>query len=401
MRIHKSMSLPIVAFALAAAAPAQIVYGTDAPSDDENFRLDIVAMSSAGPLFTGQECYGLADDDTNMLLYMSEEGMVFSHGYGSVLTPALAVAPVDPGNMNAIRCEALAHAGGILYGVEEFGAAGEEGIYSIDLVTGDATPVHIYTNADLDIGGLDADPSSGLFYGSSDAAAARGVTELDIMLITETIISPYPGTLSDIDGLAVNPGTEVYLIQDEPQPIDVFDLGTLMYTGQLPNAVAGARVFSAGTFSTVIADPRSMIGNAFCGPAVPNSTGASGTIAAFGSDTAADNDVTLRATNLPPNSNGFFIVSQGTFVVGQAGGGVGTLCIGSTAMGRYDQMVQNSGDGGEVAMDIDLTSTPLQPGGPVAIMAGEQWFWQYWHRDMDATGAPTSNFTDAWVIPFN
>ena len=143
------------------------------------------------------------------------------------------------------------------------------------------------------------------------------------------------------------------------------------------------------------------IGTSICSPAVANSTGQPGVISVAGSATAADNDLTLFGSQLPMNSNGFFFTSRETNLVVMPGGSVGNICIASFAIGRYDGNILNSGMSGEVNLALDLASTPLQPGGPVSIMAGETWYWQYWYRDTVVGGGAGSNFTDAIGITFN
>jgi len=76
------------------------------------------------------------------------------------------------------------------------------------------------------------------------------------------------------------------------------------------------------------------IGTSYCGPAVNNSTGNPGVITATGSAIAANNDVTLRASSLPNNSNGFFLTSTNQGFVANPGGSSGNLCLGSS-IGRY------------------------------------------------------------------
>ncbi len=399
MRITTALVLPSLGLSFCALAPAQIVYGTDAPSDDENFLLDLTTTVSTGPLFTGQEVYGLADDDTNMLLYMSEEGRVYSWSYGSAAIPALVISPIDPVTGNAVRCEGLAFHNGTLYGVDEFGAAGQEGIYSFDLVTGAATPELIYTNTLLDIGGLDVHPATGLFYGGSDTAAPnRGIVQLDITANIETIIAPYVGTYSDIDGTAVSPTGTIYLIQDEPLPIDVFDLATLTYTGTLPTAVAAARVFSAGTWSDVLGGSTG-IGTNYC-TAVANSTGSAASMSASGSGSVAANNLVLVASGLPQNAFGFFLTSRTQGFVANPGGSQGNLCLGGS-IGRYvgPGQVQNSGAAGAISLAVDLTQHPT-PTGFVSVQVGETWNFTAWYRD-SVGGSATSNFADGYTIVFN
>jgi len=136
------------------------------------------------------------------------------------------------------------------------------------------------------------------------------------------------------------------------------------------------------------------IGTRYCDPAVANSSGLPGEIAALGSDAVASNNVTLHATQLPTSKFGYFLTSQTQgFVVGP-GGSQGNLCLGGT-IGRYVQDVDNSGPAGELLLQIDLTD---MPGPTSSVSSGETWNFQCWFRDMNPN--TTSNFTDGVSITF-
>ena len=79
--------------------------------------------------------------------------------------------------------------------------------------------------------------------------------------------------------------------------------------------------------------PTGGLGINYCS-ANPNSTGATGSISATGSDQAGLNDLTLTAGDLPTNSFGFFLASQTQSQVANPGGSAGNLCLGG-AIGRY------------------------------------------------------------------
>ena len=133
-----------------------------------------------------------------------------------------------------------------------------------------------------------------------------------------------------------------------------------------------------------------------------NSVGSGARVCAVGSDVALDDDVTLDVTALPLNSMGYFIVSQDTLVVTNPGGSAGNICIASYSIGRYAMSVLNSGMTGAVSFSPALT--PIAMGGGsanFAAMSGDTVNWQYWYRDTDGMGMPTSNFSDAVGIGFN
>lgn len=133
--------------------------------------------------------------------------------------------------------------------------------------------------------------------------------------------------------------------------------------------------------------------------AAPNSTGSSGVLNATGSFVASANDVTLNVSSLPPNTFGFFVTSQTQGLTVGPAGSAGNLCLGG-AIGRYTRpgQILNGGAAGAFSMALDLTQTP-SPSGPVAVLAGETWNFQAWHRDT-LGGQATSNFTNGFRIDF-
>ena len=141
------------------------------------------------------------------------------------------------------------------------------------------------------------------------------------------------------------------------------------------------------------------LGTNYCGPAVANSTGQPGVIAAIGSLVVATNQFSLRANGLPQNQFGIFITSLTQGFIPMPGNSMGNICLGG-AIGRYNGpgQVQSSGGNGSIEIMADLTATP-SPSGPVAVSAGETRNFQAWYRDL-VGGAPTSNFTDATTVVF-
>ncbi len=138
------------------------------------------------------------------------------------------------------------------------------------------------------------------------------------------------------------------------------------------------------------------LGTPFCSPAVANSTGVPARIGAAGHAVAGGLPLTLRATDLPTHSFGYFLGSQTTAHVPMAGGSMGTLCLGGN-LGRFDAQIVNSGGGGSFQIDVDTTNIPGLP--PSAVQPGETWTFQAWFRD--ANPSVTSNFTDAVQVVFS
>ncbi|MCP3917000.1 MAG: hypothetical protein GY711_15735, partial [bacterium] len=135
-----------------------------------------------------------------------------------------------------------------------------------------------------------------------------------------------------------------------------------------------------------------------------NSTGSAGVMSANGSVLLADNDVTLTASNLPPNESGYFLAGPGQGVI-SPGASLGNFCLAGgnpEHLGRYDGDVFDSGAAGTGSLTIDVDAVPIAGDntgtpGPFerALLPGETWNFQCWFRDSEA-----NNFTDAISILF-
>ena len=148
-----------------------------------------------------------------------------------------------------------------------------------------------------------------------------------------------------------------------------------------------------GTGNVNCAGEANQIGQAICSPAVANSTGASARIDAFGSLVAADNDVRLRASDLPAASFGYFLASRSSVLVQHPGGSQGTLCLGAPH-GRLRLQAGPADGAGQLDAVLDLLEIPEL--GPVA--GGESWLFQCWYRDRNPQA--TTNFSDALELSF-
>lgn len=158
---------------------------------------------------------------------------------------------------------------------------------------------------------------------------------------------------------------------------------------------AGATLFETFNGIQILEGAPQGLGVNYCSP-VPNSTGAAGRISAAGSATAAANDFTLFARDLPPGQFGIFLAAFATDAM-PVGGGV--LCLGGP-IGRFNlpgQILQADGLG-RFQLDVDLGLVPT-PSAFVQLGAGDTAYFQVWHRDGLPT-APSSNFTDGVRVDF-
>lgn len=167
-------------------------------------------------------------------------------------------------------------------------------------------------------------------------------------------------------------------------------------TGDLQASVTSATgdIGSPGRFITATCQDLTF-GETYCS-SNPNSTGLIGELSAFGNPVAAVNDFSLIGTNLPPNEFGFFVVSRTQGLMNLPSGNQGVLCLGGS-IGRLLGSIAMSSGSGELTGSLNLLSVPE---GPMlsAVMPGETWNFQLWHRDDNPTA--TSNFTEAIEVVF-
>jgi hypothetical protein len=210
---------------------------------------------------------------------------------------------------------------------------------------------------------------------------------------------------TDIDtGLFVD---QSLLIQEGVSMVNGDVIDTIAATDQTFAMSDSGRYVIVELFSINSADPtlngayiydlNTTLGTPFCSPANANSTGNPAVISATGSDVVADNDLTLRATSLPPNAFAYFIASRTQGLPTMPPGSQGIICLAGSVGRAVGGSVLNSGAAGVVSTAADLNAMP-QPLGPVMVMQGESWSFQCWFRDV---GMPaTSNFTDGLEITF-
>ena len=138
------------------------------------------------------------------------------------------------------------------------------------------------------------------------------------------------------------------------------------------------------------------LGETGCTASAPNSTGLPGTLVLRGSNTIAEGAMELEASNLPPQSFGFFIASSAAGFAARPGGSQGDLCLGGS-IGRFvgPGQIQQASASGQITLTVGPGSLP-SPLGPVSPPPGERWYFQAWHRD--ANPGPASNFTGSATV---
>jgi len=153
------------------------------------------------------------------------------------------------------------------------------------------------------------------------------------------------------------------------------------------------------THAEAFGDGSGPIGSQFCFGPVFSFTGG---MSAFGSETVADNNVTLTALGLPTNAMGYFLVGETQGFVANPAGSQGDLCLGGK-LGRFNRasQIRNSGSAGQYSLTLDLNDFPMNP--TQSVFAGETWHFQSWYRLPAgvAGGNSDSDFTTAISITFN
>jgi hypothetical protein len=180
-------------------------------------------------------------------------------------------------------------------------------------------------------------------------------------------------------------------------------LTVMRYNGNTSSLTAGgimddfrlySRCISAAEIAHWYAHGDHAIGTSYCDPAVVNSTGSSGVLAASGSTIVDLNGFRLSASSLPLNSFGYYLTSLTRDFVPMAGGSTGTLCLGGNVGRAVGGVIVNSGATGTTSVVGDLTMQP-QPLGNVAVVPCQTWHYQYWYRDIG-----TSNLTNGVSVMF-
>jgi len=127
--------------------------------------------------------------------------------------------------------------------------------------------------------------------------------------------------------------------------------------------------------------------------ATDNSSGGPASISATGSTMVADMDLSLLATDLPPNRFGYFLMSQVAGFIPLFGNSQGNLCLGSPLV-RFAANGALSSPTGELALTLDFMNLPNLS----VFSPGDQWHFQCWFRDVNPTN--TSNTTDGGKVRF-
>ncbi|MEM9378512.1 MAG: hypothetical protein AAGB93_01090 [Planctomycetota bacterium] len=191
---------------------------------------------------------------------------------------------------------------------------------------------------------------------------------------------------------AIIKGDEVFLRMGDP----VVGGGSVTDLSDFPSAfhasengeflIAIAQVNGSTTSLLYVQDG---LGEAYCA-AENNSTGFPSVTTAEGVGLVSANSLRLVTTDAPAGSFGYYISSLTPGNTLGAGGSSGRICV-SGSVGRHIDGVAQVEPDGTFRYSPDLTSMPTSPN--VAVMVGDTWHFQFWHRDAGAMGTATSNFS--------
>lgn len=222
-----------------------------------------------------------------------------------------------------------------------------------------------------------------------EIAGSGGLRTPALFVDDKMLISQGDDVDWDGDG-TIDPGYSLIRFSDSPNSLTIDPNGVAYFLATVVTPTGSEE----GYFRM---SSRTPIGTNFCA-ALPNSTGAAGSIGATGSTSIADNDVVLTASNLPAGTFGIFIVSSDPAPMPMPLG-AGSLCL-SGAIGRYAMpgQVFAVDPGGNGSLTIDISSIP-QASQTIAAAPGDSWSFQAWHRDT-VGGLPDANLTNGLEISF-
>jgi uncharacterized repeat protein (TIGR01451 family) len=274
---------------------------------------------------------GLAANDSARTLYFITGTQLWSVSYDAPRTPTL-VASLSGAITSASGGLAWVPSEGLLY------ATTTSSLYTINPTTGVTTLVRSFGAGDF--GGLDYNADDGKLYMSNDSTSTtggltgRGIYTLSPPYATGTLveIADYPGTETDIDGLAVG-GGNVYLSRDlNNNLLYIYSLASGTYTGPItrPGGTTTSRVFCGATYAPGLGvlPPGANVGVAIADPAdctvpVEGTANYTITVSNVGPDAATGTTLTLT---IPANADLLSSSPSGTLV-----GNTLTISLGSIA----------------------------------------------------------------------
>lgn len=228
------------------------------PNDTEN-GIVLINLETSEVVFNAPmaQVWGAAADPLNRQVFFSvasnslgslggDELFVLSYDGGKPVSLGVILNPVG----EPLRMDGLAVSGDNLFAALDGqpGGGDPDGLYLIDIENRSSSLVMPLTG----IGGLDSDPESGRLFGADDDLGQ--LVEIDPVQQKIIVLTDYPAKTGDFDALAALPGL-VFLIADEDQLIEVYDLEAQAYQASLPAAFLTPDTFAGATIAFEIELP--------------------------------------------------------------------------------------------------------------------------------------------------
>lgn len=135
-----------------------------------------------------------------------------------------------------------------------------------------------------------------------------------------------------------------------------------------------------------------------CSPAEPNATGQTAALTLTGAPIAGQ-FFGIQVQGLEAGGMlGYLLVGSETVSPITVGGSPSPLCLGGN-LGRFTAQVQVADSAGVQQFVVETSGLPLAVGAG-GILTGETWTFQSWYSDVDPSGLPRSNFSDALAVTF-
>lgn len=200
--------------ALAGTADAQLLVGNDDFGSGVTNAWNVDPSDASASALWGDgnpEVWGMTYDPGSNNVYVSDGTELYGGLFGGG-APSFIADITDPTTGDLLSMTGMAWASGALYGSR---TVGDEGIYKIDVATGEANLILGVDPLDYDFGGLAFNPMDGLFYGTNDdTSLASGLYSIDVFGGGGiNLVTPYPAGENDIDGLAIGNGV-AYLVEE-------------------------------------------------------------------------------------------------------------------------------------------------------------------------------------------
>jgi len=264
MRFKLVSALGIIA--MAASTQATVLVGNDQTTNPAIWAIDETGMNPPTNLLTGTNAtaWGMAYDQNSQTLYWNNAGTLMSAPYVSgqgSLTPSVIGSMSDASGSMNVTGMAFDTTSNTLYGYRSVSATG---FYSISTANAFCTAANLFGNSDF--GGFDYNPADGFFYGLNDNPSTtlipgRGLYRISGVGATLSFakLADYPGTDTDIDGLAAGPST-LYLVNDVPaQGLPTYSLTSSAYGATLTSPFTATNgIFSAGAYVPNIPEPTTL-----------------------------------------------------------------------------------------------------------------------------------------------